>query len=148
MDLIFSIDNVIAAVSLSNQLWVILLGVGIGILMMRFAAGIFSYAVIREPVLKQAAYILILNIGLQLIMEGLWGVEISDLVRFAVSAGIIAICLAYAHLAFLQKFRFILSWIAIGMGTVNNLINWTLWPIKTAFTLIINGLRSSPDSQF
>jgi len=148
MDLIFSIDNVIAAVSLSNQLWVILLGVGIGILMMRFAAGIFSYAVIREPVLKQAAYILILNIGLQLIMEGLWGVEISDLVRFAVSAGIIVICLAYAHLSFLQKFRFILSWIAIGMGTVNNLINWTFWPIKTAFTLIINGLRSSPDSQF
>ena len=148
MDLIFSIDNVIAAVSLSNQLWVILLGVGIGILMMRFAAGIFSYAVIREPVLKQAAYILILNIGLQLIMEGLWGVEISDLIRFAISAGIIVLCLAYAHISFLQKFRFILSWIAIGMGYVNNLVNWTLWPIKAVFNLIINGLRSSPDSQF
>jgi tellurite resistance protein TerC len=148
MDLIFSIDNVIAAVSLSNQLWVILLGVGIGILMMRFAAGIFSYAVIREPVLKQAAYILILNIGLQLIMEGLWGVEISDLIRFAISAGIIVLCLAYAHISFLQKFRLILSWIAIGMGYVNNLVNWTLWPIKTVFNLIINGLRSSPDSQF
>ena len=148
MDLIFSIDNVIAAVSLSNQLWVILLGVGIGILMMRFAAGIFSYAVIREPVLKQAAYILILNIGLQLIMEGLWGVEISDLIRFAISAGIIVLCLAYAHISFLQKFRFILSWISIGMAYINGLVNWTLWPFKTVLNLILHGLRSSPDSQF
>ena len=73
MDLIFSIDNVIAAVSLSNQLWVVLLGVGISILTMRFAAGIFSYVVVREPVLKQAAYLFVLNIGVQLIVEGLWG---------------------------------------------------------------------------
>jgi tellurite resistance protein TerC len=148
MDLIFSIDNVIAAVSLSNQLWVVLLGVGIGILMMRFAAGIFSYAVIREPVLKQAAYILILNIGVQLIMEGLWKVEISDLVRFAISAGIIVLSLAYAHISFLQRFRFILSWLAIGMGYGNNLINWILWPIKTVFVLVVDGMRGSPDSQF
>jgi tellurite resistance protein TerC len=148
MDLIFSIDNVIAAVSLSNQLWVVLLGVGIGILMMRFAAGIFSYAVIREPVLKQAAYILILNIGVQLIMEALWEVEISDLLRFAISAGIIVLSLAYAHISFLQRFRFVLSWLAIGMGYVNNLIDWILWPIKLVFMLVVNGMRSSPDSQF
>lgn len=32
MDLIFSIDNVVAAVSLSNKIWVVMLGVGIGIL--------------------------------------------------------------------------------------------------------------------
>ncbi len=47
MDLIFSIDNVVAAVSLSNKIWVVMIGVGIGILTMRFAAGIFSYAVTR-----------------------------------------------------------------------------------------------------
>ena len=33
-------DNVVAAVSLSDELWVVLLGVSIGILTMRFAAGI------------------------------------------------------------------------------------------------------------
>jgi len=147
MDLIFSIDNVIAAVSLSNQLWVVLLGVGIGILTMRFAAGIFSYVVFREPVLKQAAYILILNIGVQLIMEGLWGVEIPDLTRFAISAGIISLCLAYAHLPFLQRFDFVPKLIAKGIGFVNSLLDWVLWPIKTAFTLSVNLLRSSPDSQ-
>lgn len=147
MDLIFSIDNVVAAVSLSDQLWVVLLGVGIGILTMRFAAGIFSYAIIREPVLKQAAYILILNIGVQLIIEGLWGVEISDLTRFAISAGIIILCLAYAHSSFLQRFQFVLKWIAKSMGFVNSLLDWILWPIKTAFNLSVNMMRSSPDSQ-
>jgi YkoY family integral membrane protein len=147
MDLIFSIDNVIAAVSLSSQLWVVLLGVGIGILTMRFAAGIFSYLVVREPILKQAAYILILNIGVQLIMEGLWGVEISDLIRFTISAGIIFLCLAYAHSSFLRRFHFLFKWIAKGMGYVNSLISWILWPIKTIFAFLVNVMRSSPDSQ-
>jgi tellurite resistance protein TerC len=63
MDLIFSIDNVVAAVSLSDKIWVVMLGVGIGILTMRFAAGVFSYAVEREPILQQAAYVLILNMA-------------------------------------------------------------------------------------
>src|SRR5574338_1493924 len=72
MDLIFSIDNVVAAVSLSNKLWVVMIGVGIGILTMRYAAGIFSYAVLREPILKQAAYVLVLSIGIELILDQVW----------------------------------------------------------------------------
>ena len=147
MDLIFSIDNVIAAVSLSNQLWVVLLGVGIGILTMRFAAGIFSYVVVREPVLKQAAYILILNIGLQLVVEGLWGVRISDLTRFVVSAGIIVLCLAYAHFSFLQRLQPVLQWAGWGIGFVNSLIDWILWPIKTVFAFFASLLRSPTDTQ-
>ncbi len=141
MDLIFSIDNVVAAVSLSNQLWVVLLGVGIGILAMRFAAGIFSYAVVREPVLKQAAYILILNIGIQLIVEGIWGIKIPDLLRFAISAGIIALCLAYAHISFLQRFVFLLKWIAKGMGYANGLMNWLLLPIKTVLMFVASVMQ-------
>ena len=42
------LDNVIAAVSLSDKIWVVMIGVAIGILTMRFAAGIFSYQ--RLPV--------------------------------------------------------------------------------------------------
>ena len=146
MDLIFSIDNVVAAVSLSDQLWVVLLGVGIGILTMRFAAGIFSYAVVREPVLKQAAFILILNIGMQLILEELGGFEISDLARFAISVGIIALCLMYAHIPFLQKFRFLLNWAAKGMGYANSLIGLLLLPIKTVFMTVVGMMGKSPGS--
>ena len=141
MDLAFSIDNVIAAVSLSDELWVVMVGVGIGILTMRFAAGIFSYAVQREPILKPAAYLLLLNIGIQLIVEQVWKVELTDLTRFALSAGIIVGSLVYAHSPFLQKFGFILSWFAIVMGFFNKLIDLIFLPFKLLFQWIMNGFK-------
>lgn len=143
MDLVFSIDNVVAAVSLSNQLWVVLLGVAIGILAMRYAAGLFSYAVQREPILKEAAYLLVLNIGIQLIVEEVWKVEIQDFLRFGISLAIIGLCLAYAHIPFLQKFRFVLRWVSKGMGIINDFVEWLFLP----FTALVNWLfRSSSTS--
>src|SRR5829696_5765740 len=130
MDLIFSIDNVVAAVSLSDKIWVVMLGVGIGILTMRFAAGIFSYAVTREPILKQAAYVLVLNIGVELILDQIWHVEISDLLRFGISMATIFLAVAYAHSPFLQKFRFVLVWLAQGIGIVNELVDWIFAPLR------------------
>lgn len=135
-DLIFSIDNVVAAVSLSDMIWVVMLGVGIGILMMRFAAGIFSYAVEREPILKQAAYILVFNIGVELLLEEVWHVQIPDLMRFGISVITIALALAYAHIPSLQKFRFILIWLAQGIGIINEFVDWLFLPFKGVFNLI------------
>jgi tellurite resistance protein TerC len=129
MDLIFSIDNVVAAVSLSSKLWVVMVGVGIGILTMRFAAGIFSYAVAREPVLKQAAYVLVFNIGVELILDQVWHIEISDFVRFGISVVTLLLALAYAHSKFLQRFRFVLIWLAQGIGIANELVDWILAPV-------------------
>ncbi|MBL8050070.1 MAG: DUF475 domain-containing protein [Anaerolineales bacterium] len=129
MDLVFSIDNVVAAVAISDELWVVLLGVAIGILTMRFAAGVFSYAVEREPILKEAAYILILNIGIQLILEEIWKIEISDWLRFSISIFIIVACLAYAHSRILQKTKFILTWFSKGMGILNDFVDWAFYPI-------------------
>ena len=142
MDLIFSIDNVIAAVSLSNEIWVVMVGVGIGILAMRFAAGLFSYAVEREPILKPAAYVLILNIGIQLIMEQVWKIEFSDLTRFGISALIILGSVVYAHSSFLQRFKFILVWLARGIGIINALINWIFLPVTALLQWTIRGLKA------
>ncbi len=147
MDLIFSIDNVVAAVSLSDMIWVVMLGVGIGILTMRYAAGIFSYAVEREPILKQAAYILVLNIGVELILDQVWHIEIPDLVRFGISVLTIALALAYAHLPFLQKFRFVLNWLAQGIGIINELVDWLFLPFKAAFNLIVGLFVRAPGTQ-
>lgn len=130
MDLVFSIDNVVAAVSLSDKVWVVMLGVGIGILTMRFAAGLFSYAVTREPILKQAAYVLVLNIGVELILDQVWHIGISDLMRFGISAATILLALAYAHSPFLQRFRFVLVWLAQGIGIVNELVDWVFAPMR------------------
>jgi len=141
MDLVFSIDNVVAAVSLSKLLWVVMLGVAIGILTMRFAAGLFSYAVTREPVLKNAAYILVLSIGVELILEQVWHVEISDLLRFSISISIILLSLAYAHFSPLRKTRFILVWLTQGVGIINQLVDWLILPVRSLIMLIINALR-------
>jgi tellurite resistance protein TerC len=146
MDLIFSIDNVVAAVSLSDKIWVVMLGVGIGILTMRFAAGIFSYAVEREPILKQAAYILVFNIGVELILDQVWHVEIPDLLRFGISITTIVLVLAYAHIPFLQKFRFVLVWLAQGIEIINELVDWLFVPFKAAFNLIAGLFVRLPNS--
>jgi tellurite resistance protein TerC len=132
-DLAFSLDNVVAAVSLSDNLWIVMLGVAIGILTMRFAAGLFSKAVVKEPILKPAAYILVLNIGVQLILEDLARLEIPDMVRFALSLSIISLALIYAHSKQLQRIRPLLVWLAQGMENVNELVKWFLVPISFIF---------------
>ena len=143
MDLIFSIDNVVAAVSLSDKIWVVMVGVGIGILTMRFAAGVFSYAVTREPILKQAAYVLVLNIGVELILDQVWHIEISDLLRFGISMATILLAVAYAHSPFLQKFRFVLVWLAQGIGIVNELVDWILAPVRGFFRVLAGLFKPS-----
>jgi len=143
MDLIFSIDNVVAAVSLSDKIWVVMIGVAIGILTMRFAAGIFSYAVLREPILKQAAYVLVLSIGIELILEQVWKIEISDILRFLVSVGIILMALAYAHSPFLQRFRFVLVWLTQGIGIINELVDWIFAPFRGLGRAVVHVFKPS-----
>ncbi len=143
MDLIFSIDNVVAAVSLSDKIWVVMIGVAIGILTMRFAAGIFSYAVLREPILKQAAYVLVLSIGIELILEQVWKIEISDILRFLVSVGIILMALAYAHSPFLQRFRFALVWLTQGIGIINELVDWIFAPFRGLGRAVVHVFKPS-----
>ncbi|HET6598144.1 MAG TPA: hypothetical protein VFG81_21185 [Anaerolineales bacterium] len=147
MDLIFSIDNVVAAVALSDKIWVVMLGVGIGILTMRFAAGIFSYAVTREPILKQAAYILVLNIGLEIALAQIWHIEISDLMRFAISVATILLALAYAHSPLLQRFRFALVWLARGIGIVTEFVDWIFAPVRGLLRVFRGAFKASSETE-
>ena len=142
MDLAFSLDNVVAAVSLSNKLWVVMIGVAIGILTMRFAAGAFSYFVEREPILKTAAYILVLNIGIELVLDEFNILKISDLMRFGISVSTLLLSLAYAHIGGLKFFRPLLMWLSHGFGIFNELINWILAPLMAVFRGILKVGRS------
>jgi tellurite resistance protein TerC len=139
-DLVFSLDNVVAAVSLSDKLWVVLVGVALGILFMRFAAGLFSRAVEREPILREAAYLLVFNIGVELLLEELAGIEFTDWLRFAISIGTILLALAYAHLKFMRVFRPVIIWVAQGFLKVNEVIDWALVPVVAILGLIKRGL--------
>jgi YkoY family integral membrane protein len=66
MDLAFSIDNVFAAVAFTDNLYLIWLGVFIGILAMRFVAQGFVQLMERFPFLENIAFLVIAVLGLKL----------------------------------------------------------------------------------
>ncbi|RBW71165.1 TerC family protein [Bacillus taeanensis] len=66
MDLAFSIDSILAAFGVSEQIWVLLLGGMLGVLMMRGIAGVFLKLLERVPELEVTAHILIAFIALKM----------------------------------------------------------------------------------
>jgi tellurite resistance protein TerC len=123
-DLAFSIDNVIAAVALSNQLWVVMLGVAIGILVMRFAAQIFARLITWEPAVQTAAFLLLLTIGTELILH------------------------EYAHITFTELQQFLISFSVMGLtiliarSPIKPYVVKALKPIRWTFYMIASGLDS------
>lgn len=127
-DLAFSIDNVIAAVALSDELWVVMLGVAIGIVVMRFAAQIFTRLIAWEPALETGAFLLLLVISAQLLAKDIFHIEIPELAQFAMSVGTLALTVAVARLPFLGwvpraalPLLFIANWINIAIERIKDL---------------------------
>jgi len=69
MDLAFSMDNVFAAVAFSNNILIILCGVFIGILAMRFVAQGFVKLMEIYPFLEGCAYAVIGILGIKLVLS-------------------------------------------------------------------------------
>jgi YkoY family integral membrane protein len=67
MDLVFSIDNVFAAVAFTPNLWLICGGVFVGILAMRFATTKFVKVLEKNPILERVACWVIGALGLKLV---------------------------------------------------------------------------------
>jgi len=67
MDLVFSIDNVFAAVAFTPNIWLICGGVFVGILAMRFATTKFVKVLEKYPILERVAYWVIGALGLKLV---------------------------------------------------------------------------------
>ena len=88
-DLAFSLDNVAAVVALSSNIILVVIGVFISIIIMRFAAQIFMKLIDFEPTLEHAAFVLIAAIAVELIFKT-FGIQIPELLQFAISVGIMA----------------------------------------------------------
>lgn len=71
LDLSLSLDNIFAAVALSSNFYIIMTGVAIGILAMRFVAGWFVLLIEKYPTLERSAFIVISLLGLKLILSGI-----------------------------------------------------------------------------
>jgi YkoY family integral membrane protein len=94
MDLLFSLDNVVAAIGMvsgfpsPSKYVIVCIGVFIGILAMRFAAQWFIKLLTKYPKLNTSAFIVILIIGLKLILDFVisqncgWGVLPSSFCEF------------------------------------------------------------------
>jgi YkoY family integral membrane protein len=75
-DIAFSIDSITTAVAMSNKLVIVLLAGIMGIIFLRFAAGVFIRLLEKLPKLEDLAYQLIFFVGTKLLLEG-FHIEIS-----------------------------------------------------------------------
>lgn len=69
MDLVFSLDNVLAAGAFSKNIYIVCIGVFIGIITMRIVASYFVNLMSRFPFLDFAAFIVIFMLGMKLVFE-------------------------------------------------------------------------------
>jgi len=70
LDIVFSLDSVITAVGMVDELWVMVVAVVVSVLIMMVAAGPISDFVHRHPTVKILALSFLLLIGLSLLLEG------------------------------------------------------------------------------
>ncbi|MGG1618463.1 TerC family protein [Paenibacillus sp. NRS-1781] len=83
MDIAFSVDSVIAAFGVSEQVWVLFLGGIIGVLMMRGVAQVFLKLIDKFPELEQTAFILIAIIGGKMLAAA-FGFHMSQVLFFGI----------------------------------------------------------------
>jgi predicted tellurium resistance membrane protein TerC len=71
LDIVFSLDSVITAVGMANQVGIMIAAIMLAVGFMVFAAGHVSAFVDRHPTVKMLALSFLLLIGVTLIAEGL-----------------------------------------------------------------------------
>ncbi|KJS73636.1 MAG: membrane protein [Desulfotomaculum sp. BICA1-6] len=97
MDISFSVDSILAAFALSDQVWVLVLGGMLGILMMRGVATVFIKWLDKYPTLESAAYVLIALIGTKLMAQA-FGIHVSHYVVFSLMATVLLGTILLHHL--------------------------------------------------
>jgi len=156
-DMAFSLDNVVAAVALSSNFWVVFLGVAIGILIMRFAAQIFTILIEKEPILATAAYLLVLAIGVEVLISDimlLMGQEFDfqSWQKFGISLSILVLTVFYAHAPWLQRpLEPVMAIIRHFFYMLDQAINYLFRPFSWMFRKLFQGFahvyyRFSPKS--
>jgi len=97
LDVVFSLDSVITAVGMANQLWVMVIAMILSVAVMLASAGQIGGFVDRHPTVKILALAFLLLIGVMLVAEGL-GQHISK--------GYIYFAMAFAFAVELLNMRF------------------------------------------
>jgi tellurite resistance protein TerC len=128
-DMAFSLDNVVAVIALSQDMIVVSLGILFAILLMRVAANIFCWLIEREPILETAAYMIVFNIGFELLLSEFDIMEVDSATKFVISVTTLVLFVVYAHLKPLHVLQPIFVWVSRGMGICAEMFDWVLTPI-------------------
>jgi len=144
MDLSLSLDNVVAAVALSDKLWLVCTGVFIGILALRLLAGACMELMKNFPILSSTAFLLVGYVGALLLFEMASGREIGSLEKFAGIGAIVLTTILYERSPRLQKlFAPLVSLARIPMRLISQTVEGLFWPLRAFFALV---RRSRPAS--
>lgn len=96
-DLVFSIDNVISAVSFSENIGIVILGVMIGVISMIFITPILSKLIHAYKGMAQAAYVIVGFVGITLCLETLTTIHIGELQKFLSILSVVLFTTIYEH---------------------------------------------------
>ena len=102
LDLVFGIDNIVTAVAISPQMWIVVVGVIAGIATMALASKVFMRVVDRLPVLAPLAYLIVGYIGCQIAVEYFFHHKPGEIAQFAIIVGILIAGVVYSKMTFLH----------------------------------------------
>ena len=106
MDIAFSLDSVLAALGVSDQVWVLLMGGILGVAMMRGVAQFFLVLTDRYPELNTTAYVLIALIGGKMMLSA-FHVYLNTLLFFCIMALVFCGTFLLHHFRSRQKGHFV-----------------------------------------
>ncbi|MFN5189248.1 MAG: TerC family protein [Chitinophagia bacterium] len=89
LDLVFSIDSIITAIGMAQELWIMYTSVIVAVAIMIFASPPISFFITKHPSFKILALSFLMMIGISLIAEGL---------HFAIPKGYIYFSMAFAFI--------------------------------------------------
>ncbi len=89
LDLVFSIDSIITAIGMAQELWIMYTSVIVAVAIMIFASQPISFFIKKHPSFKVLALSFLMMIGISLIAEGL---------HFAIPKGYIYFSMAFAFI--------------------------------------------------
>ena len=140
MDLSLSVDNVVTAVSMSPELWVVYTGVFLGLLTLWLFSTLSLRLIEVFPILKHTAFLLIGYVGLLLLAEMLWHFHLAPHEKFYGIAAIIIISLIYSKSTALQNFskpifHVLMVPVKIYATIVGAFFNILFWPVRKIWSL-------------
>ena len=136
VDVAFSLDNVVALVALTTDMLALTIGIGLAVVLMRMAALIFIKIMKAHPILEPAAYVLVLYLGVQILLEHKGVLHMDEIGKAGALVGIVGLALLYEKASFLHPvcrplfrgFGFVM-W--AGIAALDGLF----WPFRAAWKL-------------